>query len=110
MFVLQGRPATVVEESPTGTRPSGLNMSSVRTTCSAAPTSPTHYNQPPTPEHPPPSPMTAILGIQEKINPKVSTTITEIYSVSSVFSSALAKLIETFASYCWILIASLKNW
>ena len=35
------------------------------------PLSPSGYEQPPTPDHPPPSPMTAILGIQEKINPNV---------------------------------------
>ncbi|XP_064635654.1 ankyrin repeat and sterile alpha motif domain-containing protein 1B-like isoform X3 [Lineus longissimus] len=39
-------------------------------TCSEIPVSPTGYIQPPTPDFPPPSPMTAILGIQEHINPK----------------------------------------
>ena len=31
--------------------------------------SPSKYDQPPTPEHPPPSPSTAVFGIQQKINP-----------------------------------------
>ncbi|KAL8623983.1 hypothetical protein ACOMHN_040609 [Nucella lapillus] len=33
------------------------------------PMSPTNYSQPPTPDYPPPSPSTALHGIQQKINP-----------------------------------------
>ena len=40
------------------------------------PLSPTGYIQPPTPDHPPPSPMTAGMFIQETINPHVSITLT----------------------------------
>jgi hypothetical protein len=68
-------------------RPPDINMASKRSTVTViAPSSPTHYTQPPTPEHPPPSPMTAVLGIQEKINPKVRVTLLETieYSYSDV--------------------------
>lgn len=70
------RPETASVESVANQRPPDINLASKRSTCVVptviAPSSPTHYTQPPTPEHPPPSPMTAILGIEEKINPKVS--------------------------------------
>ncbi len=55
-------------------RPPSLQLSgagSKRSSREVVPLSPTGYEQPPTPDHPPPSPMTAVIGIQEKINPGV---------------------------------------
>ena len=65
-------------------RPPSLNLEGggVRAGCRVAPpSSPTSYDQPPTPEHPPPSPMTAVLGIQEKINPTVRDILVQILIV-----------------------------
>jgi len=54
---------------PGSSRPSELNLSSKQST-QVVPLNPTsHDDQPPTPEHPPPSPTTAMFGIQQKINP-----------------------------------------
>ena len=53
-------------------RPPSLEFDRKRTSRGDVPLSPTHYQQPPTPDFPPPSPHTAVLGIQLQINPWVS--------------------------------------
>ena len=56
---------------------------SKRNSAEMYPLSPTGYVQPPTPDHPPPSPMTAGIFIQETINPHVSTgPVEQIHSSS----------------------------
>ena len=55
-------------------RPPSLDLggsTSKRSSREVGPLSPSGYQQPPTPDHPPPSPSTALLGIQLHINPKV---------------------------------------
>ncbi|KAF8767725.1 Ankyrin repeat and sterile alpha motif like protein [Argiope bruennichi] len=49
-------------------KPKTLDLRTKRQTIQI-PLSPTHYQQPPTPDFPPPSPSTAALGIHEKIRP-----------------------------------------
>ncbi|GFQ71278.1 ankyrin repeat and SAM domain-containing protein 1A [Trichonephila clavata] len=49
-------------------KPKTLDLRTKRQTVQI-PLSPTHYQQPPTPDFPPPSPSTAALGIHEKIRP-----------------------------------------
>jgi len=49
-------------------RPPELNLASQQCT-QVMPSSPVSHDQPPTPEHPPPSPTTAMIGIQQKLNP-----------------------------------------
>ena len=67
------RPDSVIsEKSTSSSRPPSLEFGSKRSS-REIPLSPTGYEQPPTPDFPPPSPMTAILGIQEQINPTVGT-------------------------------------
>ncbi|XP_064602362.1 ankyrin repeat and SAM domain-containing protein 1A-like isoform X2 [Liolophura sinensis] len=52
-------------------RPPSLEFDNVRCRLLSQeiPLTPTGYSQPPTPDHPPPSPHTAVLGIHERINP-----------------------------------------
>lgn len=54
------------EERPT--KPMSLDVRNKRATVNI-PLSPTGYDQPPTPDHPPPSPATAVAGIHEKMRP-----------------------------------------
>ena len=74
-----GATSTKTGSSPLATtptsRPPSLDFSSKRSSVEVQPLSPTGYQQPPTPDHPPPSPMTAVLGIHEKINPKVGVLV-----------------------------------
>ncbi|KFM81833.1 hypothetical protein X975_13625, partial [Stegodyphus mimosarum] len=49
-------------------KPNHLNLKKKRASVQI-PTSPTNYQQPPTPDNPPPSPGTAEIGIHEKIHP-----------------------------------------
>lgn len=49
-------------------KPNYLNLKKKRASVQI-PTSPTNYQQPPTPDNPPPSPGTAEIGIHEKIHP-----------------------------------------
>ena len=49
-------------------RPPTLNLA-LEQSSQAVAVSPTSYDQPATPDHPPPSPTTAVFGIQQKINP-----------------------------------------
>lgn len=64
-------PANATYRPPVNARPPSLNLNGSRPLSRRdIPLSPSNYKQPPTPEHPPPSPMTAILGIQEKLKPK----------------------------------------
>ena len=71
-------PATSTSPAPLSgnSRPAQLNLASTHS-MAVAPSSPTSYDQPPTPEHPPPSPTTAMFGIQQKINasPKVDPVV-----------------------------------
>lgn len=64
----------IVDEETKSNKPQSLELTGGRKRVSAetdAPLSPTHYAQPPTPDCPPPSPSTALQGIQQKINPQV---------------------------------------
>lgn len=64
-------------------KPNCLNLKQKRASVQI-PTSPTNYQQPPTPDNPPPSPGTAEIGIHKKIHPsgQVSFLLTSIISYS----------------------------
>ncbi|CAH1785263.1 unnamed protein product [Owenia fusiformis] len=51
-------------------KPSSLDFTQKRASKEGGPLSPTGYVQPPTPDHPPPSPHSAVIDIQFTINPK----------------------------------------
>ena len=53
-------------------RPSSLEFSSSNRSSREMPLSPSGYQQPPTPDFPPPSPATAQAGIRQKIDPIIA--------------------------------------
>ncbi|XP_023216633.1 ankyrin repeat and sterile alpha motif domain-containing protein 1B-like [Centruroides sculpturatus] len=64
----RGRQSVSSCEDERPNKPNSLDFRSKRATVQI-PLSPTHYQQPPTPDFPPPSPSTAAGGIHEKIRP-----------------------------------------
>ena len=60
-------------------RPSSLEFSSSNRSSREMPLSPSGYQQPPTPDFPPPSPATAQAGIRQKIDPIIAHVSTQYY-------------------------------
>ncbi|GFY41333.1 uncharacterized protein TNIN_280981, partial [Trichonephila inaurata madagascariensis] len=67
-------------------KPTNLNLVKKRASVHI-PSSPNNYDQPPTPDNPPPSPGTAEIGIHEKIHPARQCCIFEVRKKKIVLSS-----------------------
>ncbi|XP_076334831.1 uncharacterized protein LOC143238461 isoform X4 [Tachypleus tridentatus] len=98
--VLTSSQCVFTREDSMTAKPSFLDFQNKRATVQI-PLSPTNYNQPPTPDFPPPSPATAEHGIHEKIRPlsqdelnEETSDIDEVYHIGKRASRDIETLTE----------------